>query len=381
MDYDEFRQRISHKVVERLEWRELATFVPNKKTPIFNWFYYKEGFAKELVEELLKMFEIESGTVLDPFCGSGTTLLACKQHGVNAVGFDVLPVSVFAARVKTMTYDERFISLLKENAAIILSSRFSHNHFDFPSLMNRAFSKYALSDIALLRRQIGGLAPETREFFTLALITAAVRCSYARKDGSVLKFKKRPAPPLRKMFQQVVKKMIRDCEKNVLPQSGSVRVDYGDARRLDLDDDSIDAVITSPPYLNNIDYTKVYSIEEFFIYGEAMPSVRAYIGMNASDSSFLDEIALPLQARLYFDDMNNVIGEMYRVLKKGGKAAIVVGNGFVDDVIESDMILAYLAEKIGFEVEKILVLNKRFALENRTVKKGVLRESLIILKK
>jgi hypothetical protein len=49
--------------------------------------------------------------------------------------------------------------------------------------------------------------------------------------------------------------------------------------------------------------------------------------------------------------------------------------------VESDIIMAYLASMIGFEVRKILVLNKRFALEDRTVKKGVLRESLIILEK
>jgi DNA modification methylase len=380
MSYEEFRQRISHKVVERLEWQQLATFVPNKKTPVFNWFYYKEGFAKELVEKLLDMFQIDGGTVLDPFCGSGTTLLAAKQRGLSALGFDVLPISVFAARVKSMNYDDVFLSRLKDNADQILHARFAENRADFPALMKRAFSKYGLSDIALLRRQIGGLDKETREFFTLALITAAVRCSYARKDGSVIKFSRRPVPPLRKMFQQVVKKMIKDIEKSPRTNAPAV-VDFGDARRLPLDGESVDAVITSPPYLNNIDYTKVYAIEEFFIYGEAQPGIRAYIGMNAKESDFLSEMDLPLQARLYFDDMNSVLSEMHRVLRSGGHAAIVVGNGYVDGVIESDLILAYLAEKLGFSVENIFVLNKRFALENRTTQKGVLRESLIILRK
>jgi DNA modification methylase len=100
-----------------------------------------------------------------------------------------------------------------------------------------------------------------------------------------------------------------------------------------------------------------------------------------TESNFLHEMDLPLEARLYFEDMETALKEMHRVLKQGGKAAIVVGNGYVGGVIESDIILSYLAEKIGFGLVSIFVLNKRFALEERTVKKGILRESLIILEK
>src|SRR3989304_1710181 len=105
MEYEEFRKTL--KVEERLEWKEIATFVPNKRLPIYNWFYYKEGFSKELVEKLIEMFGIkENNTVLDPFCGSGTTVVACIQNGVNAIGFDVLPTAVFASQVKTAKYNQ-----------------------------------------------------------------------------------------------------------------------------------------------------------------------------------------------------------------------------------------------------------------------------------
>ncbi|MCX6815965.1 MAG: DNA methyltransferase [Candidatus Aenigmarchaeota archaeon] len=398
MSYEEFREQLVDRIEEKLEWRDLATFVPNKKTPIYNWFYYKEGFAKELVEKLLEMFEIKEGaTALDPFCGSGTTLLVCKEKSIKSVGYDVLPVSVFATRVKTADYDT---DLLRENMQIISRARFAqlNTKGKFPGIFYRAFSKYALEDIAFLRSMIIHLDREVREFFVLALMNAAIKCSYTYKDGSVIKIKKKHVAPLRKMFRHVVSKMIRDIEKSPRTEA-SIRVELEDARSLDLDDNSVDVVITSPPYLNNIDYTKVYSIEEYFIYGEPVPGVRAYIGLQAKDSDFLSEIPLPIQARLYFEDMNKVLQELYRVLKKDGHAAIVVGNGYVrrsvasstsqnashsedvNEVIESDIILAYLAAELGFEVEKILVLNKRFALEDRTVKKGVLRESLLILKK
>jgi DNA modification methylase len=378
MSYDEFRKSIAGRIEEKLEWRDLATFVPNKKLPIYSWFYYKEGFAKELVEKLISMFEIREGaTVLDPFCGSGTALLVCKEHKIKSVGYDVLPISVFASRVKTADYD---VEKLREEAKKLSSARFYPVSFNFPNIFHRAFNRYALQDIAFLFEEIKKLDLHVREFFTLALINAAVKCSYAYKDGSMIKFKRRPVAPLRKMMRRSVARMIKDTEKAEMPET-PVDIELNDARIIPLEDESIDAIITSPPYLNQIDYTKVYTIEEFFLHAEPIPGVRTYIGLKIKESNFLEEIDLPLQARLYFEDMNDVLKEMYRVLKKGSYAAVVVGNGYVDGIVESDLILAYLAEKSGFGVEKILVLNTRFALEDRTVKKGILRESLIILKK
>ncbi len=399
MAYAEFRKEISHKIIEKLEWQDMATFVPNKKLPIYNWFYYKEGFAKELVDKLIELFGIQkNATVLDPFCGSGTTLLACKENGINAIGYDVLPVSVFVSQVKTKNYDaERLRGGLKK----ITKTRFES--FDikgkFPHIFYRAFSRYALEDIAFLRHKILELDNNVRDFFVLALINSAIRCSYAYKDGSAIKIKRRPVAPLRKMFARTASRMVKDLEKCQINKDAQITAELNDARILPLDDNSVDTIITSPPYLNQIDYTKVYAIEEFFIHGDPMPGVRAYIGMKAKETDFLPELGLPQQARLYFEDMNEALKEMHRVLKAGGKAAVVVGNGYlpiskayrgfqntsyfenVDEVIESDIILSYMAQKIGFVVENIFVLNTRFALEGRTTKKGVLRESLIMLQK
>ena len=102
-----------------------------------------------------------------------------------------------------------------------------------------------------------------------------------------------------------------------------------------------------------------------------VPSLRSFMGMRDKEE----------KKDAYFEDMDQALKEMHRVLKQGGYAAIVIGNAWLGEEIESDFITAWLAHKAGFDVEKIYVLNKRFALENRTEKKGVLRESLIILSK
>lgn len=370
------------KYVDRLELGEHATFVPNKKLPVYRWFYYKEGFSRELIFYLIDRFQIKGKTseasaplVLDPFCGSGTTLLACKEKGINSIGFDTSELAAFASNVKTQNYDPQE---LKEDSKELFRGKFQPIVMkDTVSLIKRAFSKYALDDIVFFKNRIRDL--NNRNFFLLALINAAMKVSYAWKDGGVIKIKKHPAPPLRIFYKRVVKNMIKDLDKMQKTDAQCI-VDVGDARRLRADDNSIDAVITSPPYLNNIDYTKVYAIEEWIANLHDNPyrstpkgvsSLRSYIGYGK-----------PNTPDAYFEDMNDALLEMFRVLKQDGRAVIVVGNAYVNgEIINSDELLAQLAEKIGFSVKEIAVLNKRYALENRTNKKGVLRESMIVLEK
>src|SRR3989344_5054199 len=71
---------------------ELVTFVPNKTEPIHNWFYYKEGFAKKLVEWAVSEFKLEE-PILDCFCGVGTTLLTAKELDLKSIGFDASPLA------------------------------------------------------------------------------------------------------------------------------------------------------------------------------------------------------------------------------------------------------------------------------------------------
>lgn len=358
---------------------ELATFVPNKKLPVYNWLYFKEGFSKELVNSLAEQFRLQPGmTVLDPFCGSGTTLVACRELGIDSIGFDVLPLSVFAAHVKTRGYDT---AKLKEASAQLFSQRFMKIKEEFPPIMKKAFSKYALEDISFFRRNIAQIEDDTmRNFFLLALISAAIRVSYAWKDGAVIKIRKSHRPPLRFMLKRTIQRMIKDAGK--MKGRAQCTVQQRDARTMKLDDETIDAIITSPPYLNQIDYTKVYEIENLFIRGlYEKPPMRSYIGLE-SDTEFLPELDLPKAANAYFHDIHEVLEEMHRVCKPGAMIAIVVGNAyFPGRIVDSDLIICHLADSAGFKIDRISVLNTRYALEDRTTKKGVLRESMIIMHK
>ncbi|MGQ9719649.1 MAG: DNA methyltransferase, partial [Nitrososphaerales archaeon] len=248
-------------IEERYDLGSLVTFVPNKKVSIHNWFYFKEGFSRDFVLLMMDWLKIRANsTILDPFCGVGTTLLASKEVGVNAVGVDASPLAVFVTQVKTEDYE---LERIKEYARELFSKKFErHDIKGLRPLIKRAFSKPSLEDILFFKEEIRRIEdPKIRNFFTLALMNSANRVTYAYKDGSVIKIGKKPPIPLRKVFKRTVKRMIHDLKKADYKGS-EIKVYLEDARRMDfLLDDSFDAVITSPPYLNKIEYERVYSIE------------------------------------------------------------------------------------------------------------------------
>ena len=370
-----------HKIEEKLNLGKLATFEVNKKYPIYNWFYYKEGFSRELVMHLLHKFNVtNTKLVLDPFCGVGTTLLACKEAGINTIGFDSNPIAGFVSRAKLMEYN---INELKESTKHIFSLEPNNMKYKIKiPIMKDAFLKNTLKDVIFYKKKIKELDYEPRIFFTLALMNATMRCSFVFKDGAVLKIKKRPLPKLKDEFKHQIKKMIKDLEKTNFKKTIH-RIDERDSKSMDLDNNVVDAVITSPPYLNKKEYTKIYFIEEELFLNNKN---KEFIEFGKTDSTrvnkILNNFSINQEARQYFYDMYFVIREMHRVCKPSAKLALIIGNGcFSEAVVESDIILSSIAEDIGFKINGIECISKRWCTKERTKKVGIARESILYWEK
>lgn len=368
---------------EASDFKDLVTFIPNKKEPIHNWYYFKEGFSRQLVDIFIDKFELgENSIVLDPFCGVGTTLLTCKQRGIRSIGFDVSPFFVFVAKVKTGDYD---LERLREAISEMTTWKFERpKQLPREKYIKKVFSRYTLEDFVFYRDKIIEIEDEkVRDFLMLALVDSAIKASWTMKDGAVVKIDKRGKPPLKKYFKYKVKRMFKDLRNSNL-KSIDATSEIGDARELNLEDESIDAIITSPPYLNKIEYTKIYNIEMSFL-GFPETGLKSYVGSKVEDTSIselgLDE-NLPVSAKVYFKDMHSVLSEMYRVCKDNAKATIVIGGGcYPDKAIEADKITAELAERIGFKVNDIWVARNSWCTRARTIKVGQIRESIILLAK
>ena len=88
-----------------LEYAEAVTPRENKTMPIHNWFTFRHAFGPNLVSGIVDTLCLKrEARVIDPFCGSGTCLLACKEKGISATGLDILPLSVFITNVKLREY-------------------------------------------------------------------------------------------------------------------------------------------------------------------------------------------------------------------------------------------------------------------------------------
>ncbi|MEM3415308.1 MAG: DNA methyltransferase [Thermoproteota archaeon] len=374
------RSQNNFPIEERYDLRLITTFIPNKRYPVYNWFYFKEGFSRDFVEYAISLLGYKPRVILDPFVGAGTTLLYAREKGYHSIGVDASPLMVLVSKVKTRDYN---IKSLREEAQKIFRVRFRKpNLSNISSFVKQFFNKYVLEDIVFFNELVDSIEDEKiRNFFKVGLICSSSKVSYAYRDGSVLRVVKKNTPPFRKFFKRFIRKMIKDLEKvKFISPEPEVRV--GDARRLDfLKDSSVDAVITSPPYLNKIEYTKVYRIEyELFLRGEEPNLLRSFIGLSKVEEDEADS-SMPPVARAYFKDMRLVLREVKRVLSEDKKAIFLLAGGvFPTGVIESDIELSEMATDEGFSVEKIVALNKRVATRNRVEKIGWARESAVVLK-
>jgi len=355
---------------------DLVTFVPNKGEPIHNWFYYKEGYSRKFVEWAVEEFELKE-PVVDPFCGVGTTLLTCKQLGLKSSGFDVSPMAAFVSEAKTRDYDleklEKALNGFRELKPR-QAGKFSNK------AIRRLFREKQLDDIYFFYKKVDEISDErTRAFFLLALIDTTGRVANVVKVGGSLKKQKKPDMPVKKLFLGKVKKMILDLKRDS-PKGLEPKVFEGDARQVRLEPNTVGCVVTSPPYLNKIEYTSVYKMELGLFFKEQETKLRAHIQDRATGRD--SETKLPLMAKAYFDDMRKVLENMFYYLKPGGKAIIVVGGGcFPYEVVESDDILIEEAEKIGFKKLNKIVARNVMCMRNRSTKVGTVRESVLVLEK
>lgn len=394
---------------QRFEHASYVTFAGNKKTPVFNWFYYKEGFSRDFVSDALAELSVPAGSmVLDPFCGTGTTLLAAKQAGFDSVGFDILPLGTFVSKVKltsdidldALSSQVRRISALKfgEPNSKLVDIRFLD--------MRKVFSRYARRDIPFFKEQIMLVEDEAiRDFMLLGLISIVGQASNVKKDGGVLRVvKKKHLAPVRYLLRSKLKRMLKDFKRAGPSPNVSWRVDQADARAIPLEDASVDAVITSPPYLNFIDYTKLYALELSLLVSSTREleelrsvSLRSHVGAEykkisgeknfakvlskVTDANSGDENTPPV-VEGYLKDIYLSLREAFRVMKKGGTAVYVVGNAALPGItVNVDLALAEMGEQIGFKVEDIWVANCRWADVHGIIKKRPVRESSVVLRK
>ena len=351
-----------------------VTFILNKDKPVYNWFYFKEGYSKEFVDYCIDRYGLK-GRIVDPFCGSGTTLLAAKERGLESTGVDVSPLAELVSKVKTRNYD---ISALREEFSGLKAMKPEYKGNPPEKWIRNYFYGRTISNILFYRNEINKLKDKkARDFFLLALINATDKTANAIKQGASLKRVKKGPIPVKHVFVNNAKRMIRDLKKQPeLMEKPEAEVLCADSRTVEWK--NIDCVITSPPYMNKIEYTSVYKIELCLFFKQQETRLRAFISDDVKDQS---ENSLGVE-EAYFKDLRKVLENLYKGLNDNGTVIFELAGGcFPDRNIEADERLAEIGEDIGFKCKEIVEARKIQCHRARTFKTGTVRESLVVLEK
>jgi len=396
------------------DYPSIVGSVRDKDKPIYRWHDYKHSFSKDLVDKLIDEVKLSEGSwILDPYVGSGTTLLACKEKSIGGIGYDISPFAVFLTNTKLDNYSKNELIKSLQNILKKTSNSNSNNNYDLPDipLIKKAYRKGIWNEISSIRRQILKIkVDKNRNFLLLALFSILESVSNTTKSGGFLRITKRKIRKgtVKIRFKESALSMIGDLEVETLRKNKAYLIAHiGDARKLRTRR-MYNAIITSPPYLNRHDYTRIYSLElilNFIKDNEQLKKLRydtlrshvearkKYNSNGYTQPTKLTSIIKRIEKNGtnngqitamisgYFEDMYLCLKEMKRVLNPNGKIALVVSNVRFSGVsIPVDELLAKIGEAVGLKIKEIRIVRFRgnSSQQMRDYKKRLSRESIII---
>jgi 16S rRNA G966 N2-methylase RsmD len=274
-----------------------------------------------MIRAALNIIGLEPGeTVLDPFVGSGTTALEAQLLGVHCIGLDASPLCVLQSRVKTASHE--VVDEIKTHCAELAGVR------QADLTLHEAAQRSTISSTADQR---------VHDFFNLAELVA-LSDSVRRKRNVTAAF----AAKTKLMVQSISD--YDQIRKELSLSLGRAVIERGDARALPLRDNSIDGIITSPPYAIALDYIK-NDAHALRALGLDTREIREqFMGLRGPTKD---------RVRLYDADIMGCLDEMMRVLKPNKYALIVIGNAvFGGTPLRSVELITEHASDIGLRLTK-----------------------------
>lgn len=409
--------------------------------PAHDWYRFVLSFPPHLVRDYAHRFGLDGNRrLLDPFCGTGTTLVEAKKLGVPSVGLEAVGVSRHAASTKVdWSPDPDGIAahaeLIAEKAlAILVADGISDEPMRMlPSdvrlrslpaqtaklLLKNSISPLPLHKVLVLKEALQGehdARYAAHELLALARVLPTevgnlrfgpeVGVGRVKQDASVVS-----------RWLSAVQSMSEDLRHLGSLDATPARALEGDAREVGrlIEPGSIDAVITSPPYPNEKDYSRTVRLESVLLgyigdrsdlqamKKELVRSNTRGVYRNDDDDEWIsgdaevERLASAIETRrielgkesgfermyhrvtkLYFGGMARHFASLSKVLRPGARLAYVVGDqaSYLRVMIRTGQILAEIAERAGYEVEAIDLFRTRHA----TATNEQLREEVLILR-
>lgn len=422
-----------YKVIDESDFfKSLVNFSTSKDTPYSRWVRYREGYSTRLVEELIKRSNIkpENHFIADPMVGSGSSMIAGMELGFDTIGLDVNPYSIFLTNSKLTRPDSKVLTdlniVINQLYDAVLPDDFTFSEYryhEYFSSENLIWSEY-------LREFINELhCPDVKQICRVAWYMILEDISNRKKDGNGLVTRPSKVKDVKSYYIQKLKDIAFDYSYASLPEDPQYRTYVSSAFNLskysksfseDIDK-SLGAVIFSPPYANSFNYFESYKLE--LLYGgfytslefeeakkDMIRNYRKGYGKEITSNEEIVELIceevwasipikekrtgkrdsrtrlVPNMLRGYFEDMQKVLSEIYKSMTSKGHCYIVVDqSAYVGKVIPTDIILAKLAEDLGFKVDYISKCRKANTsgqqIRDFPYLNQVLRESIVAISK
>lgn len=388
---------------------------------------YPAKFLPDVVRKIIEDYAQGSNVIADLFAGCGTTLVEAKAHGISSVGTDINPVAQLITKVKTTPLSP---DVLKQAYDTLVKLFEEYKEGDYADIKKHEridywFSPLQKAKIAFLYDMVFHLdvGDNIKDFFYVCISHILKNCSYWLQSSTKPQrhLEKEPENPFDE-FCRHCKKMIGWNEKfyNELNQKGYLdtpcEIHLEDARHTSILPGSINAIITSPPYVTSYEYADIHQLTAYWM--EYISDIhefrKKFIGSSYSgnmsltitDSKQAQRIVNALSEKSkhiardvaqYFNDMQEVAKEMARVLTPNGYACIVIGNTKIKEVqIKSAEVFFEFLRNAGLHKVKVIkrsIPNKlmptlrdknngKFTkLDNPNCKKVYPNEYIIIMRK
>lgn len=361
---------------------------------------YPAKFIPQIPAHLIARLSLPGELVLDPFGGSGTTAVEALRLNRRAISLDANPVASLLGKVKTTPPIKGVTDTELERLSIVVSSfldefgkrgdvlaqELTEKHRalipDIPNI-EKWFSFTSISELALLRHLILGIQDSVaQDIALLALSRIIVRVSHQESETRYVS-KPKIVPPgfaLKSFLADLhlVQRKVISTAKHV--RDGSAVFHTLDTRKVTTDvlpHESVDLIVTSPPYPNAMDYHLYHRFRLYWLGYEPKELAHVEIGSHLKhqreQTGFSD----------YLEDMHQCLGPLHDALRPGRYAVFVVGDGvYKGALFHTAESLIEIAQEVGFEVcgniERQIHKTKRSFIK---AARRARSENIVILKK
>lgn len=382
---------------------------------------YPTRFISAVPRFAIMNYSIPRDTVLDPFCGSGTTAIEALLLQRNALSADIDPFARLLIKVKTTIYTKEDIQIINDIVEKIrISSPQPIEQYQLPEIPNieKWFCEASICGLSNIKQIVDENTTNNevvKNYFYVVIAGIIRKVSNADevspKPYISTRYPKTPAEVLPLFLK--VESLYRDAiiefsDKVKLNGCTSLILDSNDARSINYTG-SVDLAVTSPPYINAYDYVRSLRFEDLWLglisEDELRNNRKTYIGTESS-SAFYDEYVyatqseslIPLVEKIrkidhkraeivntYFEDMALNICSIGKCLKSGGRYVIVVGDSKIrNQDIPTAKILCEISEKNGFlfDLSFKYIIRDRYLHLPRGNRGGIIKyDEILILKK